>query len=249
MEAGEMHLVTTNAEILGALRVHSWLVGGAVGEDAYSVFMAHSTAMGWASAGKPSDAPALWDMNEADYAGPLCRTVGLEPGAVEASGPDVLAAAQVAMRPLQRGLSIIALFECLGATVARLGSLDLTAIRLLVDRPQYGKSGVSLGHHVSSLNVFGLCDPAGSASANAVLFAGGAEAHLGPVQLEHLQRLNTGEYSFSVGSGGRLRIAMPEWSLLSAAWCASLLAHTVGPALFHPLRIEVRRTGDGGPSR
>lgn len=123
----------------GALDVHSWLQGAQLHEDAYSLFVARSTAMGWpcvevapsSSKGSTPDAPhqtgasgaALWGMNDA--------------GQNWACGPETSRVMWVQVSLLNRSqagrfLPVVPLLSLVGDVISRVGRLRLDGAQLLL---------------------------------------------------------------------------------------------------------------------
>jgi hypothetical protein len=130
---------------------------GEPSEDAYSLFYARSAAMGWLTPAVERAWGGLWGTNEAE-AGP-------------ASGPRPQRVAwfQVVLTgPLPGKLLPVQPFlACAGDVVARLGTLRLDAIQLLLperDAPEGGQFASESGVRVAepllhALNWFTECDP------------------------------------------------------------------------------------------
>lgn len=157
--------------VYGALQVHTWLHGTQLDEDAYSLFVARSTAMGWpcvevspsTSMGLSPDASqqteasgvALWGMNDADQdwgGGPeTSRVIWLQ--------VSLLNGGQVG-----RYLPISALLSVVEDVISRVGMLRLDGVQLLLpthfagisfQQLAAGKSwfATSKGHRRVSVNV------------------------------------------------------------------------------------------------
>jgi hypothetical protein len=130
---------------------------GEPSEDAYSLFHARSAAMGWLTPGVEGASGGLWGMNEAE--------------AVPASGPQSRRAAwfQVVLTGQAPGkpLPVQPFLACAGDVVARLGTLQLEAIQLLLperaapeDRQSAPRSGVRVTEPLlDALNWFADRDP------------------------------------------------------------------------------------------
>jgi hypothetical protein len=99
------------AALHGALAAHPGRAGSA---DAYSLFVARSSAMRWLA--EPGGPAGLWGMNDA----------GQGPGSRVAWFQVALPEPRVAVLPVQAFLS------CAGAVAARIGALRLVAVQVLL---------------------------------------------------------------------------------------------------------------------
>jgi hypothetical protein len=101
------------AALHGDLAVHPWRDAQAA-SDAYSLFVARSSAMGWLA--EPGGPGGCWGMNDAGQ-GPASRVAWFH---------VVLPEPQVSILPVQAFLS------CAGDVAARIGTLRLDAIQVLL---------------------------------------------------------------------------------------------------------------------
>jgi hypothetical protein len=109
------------AALYGELAVHSWRDPQAASSDAYSLFAARSSAMGWLAPAAADASPGgLWGMNDAgqDFAGP--RVAWFQVSLAEPPPPAGLPL------PVQPFLA------CAGDVTARLGALRLRAVQVLL---------------------------------------------------------------------------------------------------------------------
>ncbi|MCA9866356.1 MAG: hypothetical protein KC410_07700 [Anaerolineales bacterium] len=115
---------TMFAGLQGKLTLHSWRNFGATESDAYSLFHSRSVAMGWLTQAAKGATGGLWGMNDAGQQGPDPNAQ--HPYAVwfQVSLPRLISPAQPL--PLQPFLS------CVGDVVARMGTLHLSAIQVLL---------------------------------------------------------------------------------------------------------------------
>jgi hypothetical protein len=156
------------AALFGELALHPRPdAAGEPSEDAYSLFRARSAAMGWltpAVAGAPG---GIWGMHEAE-AGPAPRS---EPAPVASFQVGLTGPAAAGTLPVQPFLA------CAGAVVARLGTLRLQAVQVLLperDAPGRGVLASRSGLRVAwplldSRNWFADCDPRRRASVRVTL--------------------------------------------------------------------------------
>lgn len=136
------------AALHGELVLHPWRDPAVATSDAYSLFVARSSAMGWLSAAAEGAPDGVWGMNDAGY----------EPGS--GSQPSRIAWFQVSIsHPIPAGqpLPVQGFLSCAGSVVARIGAVRLQAIQLLLpvqslDMPV----GVSL---LQDAGWFVGCDP------------------------------------------------------------------------------------------
>ncbi|HEY2306381.1 MAG TPA: hypothetical protein VGI05_10925 [Streptosporangiaceae bacterium] len=130
---------------------------GELSQDAYSLFYARSAAMGWLTPAREGALGGLWGMNDAE-AGP---GPGLQ--------PSLAAFFQVTLTEPAEGrlLPVYPFLACAGDVVARLGTLRLDAIKVLL--PEHGADADAHFASPSSmlvsralldaLNWFGDCGP------------------------------------------------------------------------------------------
>ncbi|HMQ30401.1 MAG TPA: hypothetical protein PKD53_06705 [Chloroflexaceae bacterium] len=114
---------TIFAALHGLLVLHPWRDPVAAESDAYSLFYARSSALGRLADAAGSDAQGLWGMNDAGH-----DTSSQKPGRDRIWF-------QVAVReplPIGRPLPVQPLLACAGDTAARLGTLRLDAVQLLL---------------------------------------------------------------------------------------------------------------------
>ena len=115
---------TMFAGLHGKLTPHSWRDFEALESDAYSLFHSRSVAMGWLTRAAKGATGGLWGMNDAGQRGP--DPEAQHPYAVwfQVSLPRLISSTQ--LLPLQPFLS------CIGDVVARMGTLQLDAIQVLL---------------------------------------------------------------------------------------------------------------------
>lgn len=107
----------------GELALHPWFDPSVASADAYSLFVARSSAMGWLAEAAEKTSGGLWGMNDA----------GLEPDS--GSQPPRVAWFQVSLIepvPAGRPLPVQPFLACAGDVVARIGTLRLQAVRVLL---------------------------------------------------------------------------------------------------------------------
>jgi hypothetical protein len=153
------------AAFYGELAPHAPL--GECSQDAYSLFYARSAAMGWLTAAAEGATGGFWGMNDAE-AGP-----GSEPQ------PQPVAWFQVTLSwPTPDGVVPVQPFlSCAGDVVARLGTLRLEAVQVLLPGPHppvrgdfSSPSGMRVARPLlDARNWFGDCDPGRRAPARVTL--------------------------------------------------------------------------------
>lgn len=222
--------------VYGSFQVHPWLQGGHE-EDAYSLFVSRSTALGWATVeGSPSES-GLWAMNEASQEWSIGETNGLV-ARYQVGMPDEAHAYQA--------LPVQPLLACIDDCLRRVGELELAAVQLFLPPHSAEDSSARV---LGGLNWFNVLERPGrtavTATCDAVAdedFGARAEA-----VLAWLRRVRSGGFSVDsvsaedVGAvvlespvvgelwtGGRrqrvtFRGAVPEWSLDAVAVFSSLL--------------------------
>lgn len=120
---GSRAVSTMVAALHGELVVHPWRDPLVAETDAYSLFYARSSAMGWLADATGSDAQGLWGMNDAGH-----------DTSSEGPGRDRIWFQVEVREPLPTGrpLPVQPLLACAGDTVARMGTLRLNAVQLLL---------------------------------------------------------------------------------------------------------------------
>lgn len=143
------------AALFGELTLHPY--SDQLSQDAYSLFYARSAAMGWLTPAVEHGSGGFWGMNDA----------GASPG--PGPQPQRIAWFQVVLTgPAPGGiLPVQPLLTCAGDVVARLGTLRLDAVQVLLperDFPDERKPASPSGARVAwplldTLNWFADCDP------------------------------------------------------------------------------------------
>ena len=167
--------------VYGQFRPYPWL--GPAEHDAYSVFVERAVAMGWTSTGPNGLGPALWGMNDAGQ-----EWTDPRPTRIAWYQVDVMDAV-AAGRPLP----VQPLVACAVESLQRVGSVDLSALSLLLP---VGASGPALPHLVSGLGWFGTADPAARTAVRLTVDPGDDDA-VRPVAADVLRALrgtNTGPF-------------------------------------------------------
>lgn len=126
-------------------------------QDAYSLFYARSAAMGWLTPAQEGASGGFWGMNDAE-AGPAC---GPQPSRVAFFQVVLTGPFPGGMLPVQPFLA------CAGDVAARLGTLRLEAVQVLLperdapaDGPMASPSGLKVAWPLlDALDWFADCDP------------------------------------------------------------------------------------------
>ncbi|HEX6470461.1 MAG TPA: hypothetical protein VF069_15295 [Streptosporangiaceae bacterium] len=115
-----MYESTMFAALYGELTAHPWRDPQAASSDAYSLFVARSSAMGWLATAAEAAPGGLWGMNDAgqDLTGP--RAAWFQ---VSLAEPLVPAGHPLPVQPF---------LACAGDVTARIGALHLRAVQLLL---------------------------------------------------------------------------------------------------------------------
>jgi hypothetical protein len=111
------------AALHGELALHPWRDPFVASSDPYSLFVARSSAMGWLAEAAENASGGVWGMNDA----------GQDPGS--GSQPSRIAWFQVSLIepvPAARPLPVQAFLACAGDVVARIGTLRLQAVQVLL---------------------------------------------------------------------------------------------------------------------
>lgn len=130
---------TMFAALHGELALHPWRDPFVASSDAYSLFVARSSAMGWLAEAAENAFGGVWGMNDA----------GQDPN--PGSQSSRVAWFQVSLTepvPAGRPLPVQAFLACAGDVVARIGALRLRAVQVLLpvqslDAPSGASSRVS----------------------------------------------------------------------------------------------------------
>src|SRR3954451_13482073 len=109
--------------LFGSFAGHEWHTAGVVESDAYSLFVARSSAMGWLAGGAAEATGGLWGMNDAG------ADVDLPFAPAPAVWFQVSVLDPVSSRQL---LPVQPMLACARDVVARLGTLDLQTVQLLL---------------------------------------------------------------------------------------------------------------------
>lgn len=207
---GKMVDATIFVGVYGSIRLHPWITPELVEEDVYSMFMARAESMGWSFSGPDMWSTGLWGMNEAgqNWSPP--------------SSSNLIAWVQTValtnqQSPGARPLPVQTILACIKDSVSRFGELTLTGIQLLLP-VQLG--GVTLGHLVSGLNWFNVCDPAARVPIRITLDGGQDDSVLrkGAETLATLQRFNTGAFTFDSISSDEARTVQLEPNVVGNLW-------------------------------
>lgn len=231
---------TMFAALHGELVFHPWWDAVASNSDAYSLFVARSSAMGWLDEATESASGGVWGMNDA----------GQEPG--DGSQPSSVVWFQVSLSepiPAGRPLPVQAFLRCAGDVAARIGTLRLQAVQVLLPL-QASSSRDALGQLLQDVGWFADCDPHRRTPVRVVL-DGGEDSSLlstAPEMVSWLRQLNQDILScdsFSVTDNAdpvleptvidetwlrpanhrvTFQCALAEWSLDSLGWLAALFA-------------------------
>jgi hypothetical protein len=176
---------TMFAGLHGELTLHSWRAIAAE-SDAYSLFHSRSVAMGWITRAVEGATGGLWGMNDAGQRGP-------DP---EAQHPYAVWFQVVLPRLISptQPLPVQPFLSCVGDVVARMGSLQLDAIQVLLPLQSFdGLADASsrndgLFAPISSAGWFFDCNPHASTRVQVVL-DGGQSPVIRSVAAELFQRL------------------------------------------------------------
>ncbi len=114
---------TMFAALHGELTLHPWRDPVAATSDAYSLFFARSSAMGWLAQATAHASSGVWGMNDA----------GQNPDS-GAQGPHRVWFQVSVIEPIPAGqpLSVQPFLSCAGDVVARMGTLRLDAVQVLL---------------------------------------------------------------------------------------------------------------------
>ncbi|MFB9680756.1 hypothetical protein [Streptosporangium vulgare] len=125
---------TMFAALYGELEPHPWRDPLVASSDAYSLFVARSSAMGWLTEAEEDASGGLWGMNDAGQ-DPVPASRAPASAAFGEPRPARVAWFQVSLtRPVPAGrpLPVQAFLSCVDDVVARVGTVRLRAVRLLL---------------------------------------------------------------------------------------------------------------------
>lgn len=173
------------AGLHGELTPHPWRAAAAE-SDAYSLFHSKSVAMGWIARPVQGVIGGFWGMNDAGQQGP-------DP---DAQHPYALWFQVVLPRLLSptQPLPLQPFLSCVGDVVARMGSLQLDAIQVLLPLQSFAGSADASLHNaglfapISSAGWFFDCNPA-AATRVQVILDGGPNPAIRSVAADLFQRL------------------------------------------------------------
>jgi hypothetical protein len=147
---------TMFAALHGELALHPWRDPFVASSDAYSLFVARSSAMGWLAEATENASGGVWGMNDA----------GQDPGS--GSQPSRVAWFQVSLIepvPTGRPLPVQAFLSCAGDVMARIGTLRLQAVQSLLPVQSLDASAVASSRVSAVMTLvqdtgwFADCDP------------------------------------------------------------------------------------------
>lgn len=128
---------TMFAALHGELTLHPWRDPVTAESDAYSLFYARSSAMGWLADASENEVGGTWGMNDA------------EQDPVSGSQPSRRTWFQVLLVdpiPAGRPLPVQAFLACAGDVVARIGTLRLQAVKVLLPVERLNTSAGASSH-------------------------------------------------------------------------------------------------------
>lgn len=228
---------TVFCAVYGEIDVHPWIDPAAAEEDAYSLFVARSVALGWWT----QPGTERWAMNDAAGAWQVADDEHDEAAANAAVGGNRIAWFQVGLPQDDRPGPVQAVVACAQDVVERVGRVDLAAVQVLVPMRAAGLPVAS------GLGWFGLTDPAARTTLRVTADAGDepTPGDRAVEVLEFLQQRHTGPFRVTgVGADpvepqptvagehwirpGRFPLTLvveaPEWSFAAAGQLIDLVA-------------------------
>jgi len=260
---------TLFAALHGELAPHPWRDPLAATADAYSLFVARSSAMGWLTEAEEDAPGGIWGMNDAGHALP------------SGAQPSRIAWFQVSLThplPASRPVPVQAFLSCARDVLARIGTVHLQALQVLLPVAMRREpAGVSSGANAAMALLqdagwFADCDPRMKTQVQVTL-DGGQDAPIraaAPGMLRWMQELKQSVFrcdplSLSMTDnddasllsptitdelwGGparhriRFRGALAEWSLDALGWLAAFVAAASSQhGVSSPLLLTISRT-------
>lgn len=232
-----------HAALYGELTPHTLRDHRVASSDAYSLFVARSSAMGWLAG---EDAAGLWGMNDAGTPDP-----GERDASDRRSGLGRVAWFQVSADPVPgRPLPVQPFLTCAGDVVARIGTLRLQALQILLPGRTIAPSLAGVGALLQDAEWFADSDPEARTRVRVTVDGGQDPAirSAAPLMLAQLRELQQDVFSFTSCSPNdddaviippafinelwtgppRHRAtflgALAEWSLDALGWLTALLA-------------------------
>jgi hypothetical protein len=258
---------TLFAALHGELALHPWRDPRVASSDAYSLFVARSSAMGWLAEAAENAPGGVWGMNDAWQ------------GQGSDSQPSRIASFQVSLIepvPAGRPLPVQAFLSCAGDVVARIGTLRLQAVQVLLPVQSLDASaGASSRVNavmtlVQDAGWFADCDPHLRTEVRVTL-AGGQDSAIrsaAPEMLQSMQGFKQDVFScdsFSLTDDDDMvlkpavidelwlgpahhwatfRGTLAEWSMDALGWLAAFLADASSRhGVSTPLMLRASRCG------
>lgn len=247
----------------GEFRPHPWRDARAARTDAYSLFVARASAMGWLAEPSEGTAGGVWGMNDAGHDARSRSDPPLRIAWFQVVLVDRITAGRPL--PLQSFLS------CADDVVARMGSANVRAVQVLlpghgVDRaPDTGVRARAVMTLLQDARWFADCDPRSKTPVRATLQGGHAAIRPAiPRMLEWMASFEQDVFSphscSSMDDGQSLEPAiidelwqgpahhrltfcgaLAEWSMAALGWLGSFLAEASSQHGVHtPLLLTVR---------
>ncbi len=238
---------TMFAALHGELALHPWRDSSVACSDAYSLFVARSSAMGWLTEAVENASGGAWGMNDA----------GQDLGS--GSQPSRIAWFQVSLTepiPAGRPLPVQAFLSCAGDVVERIGTKRLQAVQVLLPVQSLDASAAPSSHMSAAMTLlqdagwFADCDTRLRTQVQ-VRLDGGQDPSIrsaAPEMLQWMKGLKQDVFScnwFSLTDdndmvlkpavvdqlwlgpahhGATFRGTLAEWSLDALGWLAAFLA-------------------------
>lgn len=230
--------------LYGELALHPWRAADAASSDAYSLFVARSSAMRLLVAASESTGGGVWGMNDA--------------GQADSRGSQSrrIAWFQVALTEgARRPLPVQAFLSCAGDVVARLGTPRLDAVQMLLpieplDAAPARRKDDGMASVVQDAGWFADCDPRSRAQVRVTLDGGQNQSlrAAAPEMLQWMQGIKQDVFSCEscsvmdaedlflepaisdglwpgpAGYRATFHGTLAEWSLDGLGWLASFLA-------------------------
>jgi hypothetical protein len=260
------------AALHGELTLHPWRDPVTAESDAYSLFYARSSAMGWLADASESHLGGTWGMNDA------------EQDPVSGSQPSRRIWFQVVLIdpiPVGRPLPVQAFLACAGDVVARIGTLRLQAVKVLLPVERLNTSaGASshlnaVGNLIQDSGWFADCNPHLSTQVRVTLDSGQDSSirSVAPAMFQWMQQFRQKVFacdSFSLKDDDAVVLqpaitealwlgpgqhratfhgTLIEWSLDALGWLAAFLSTASSKhGVSTPLMLTVSRS-EGSVSR
>ncbi|SDM25767.1 hypothetical protein SAMN05421869_13930 [Nonomuraea jiangxiensis] len=211
------------AAVYGELATNPWLNPAVASSDAYSLFVARSSAMGWLTPASENATGGFWGMNDAGQDPSFDPELGSRIAWFQVSITEPV--------PAGRPVPLQPFFSCAHDVLARMGEFRLTAVDALFPMPVAPPAIGAVATLLEDSGWFADHHP-GSVTPLRVTLDSGSEAAIGshaPGILQWVREVRQSAFVCeSMLESGPHRVilhgTLAEWSLGALGWLAAFLA-------------------------